>query len=117
MSAEGDKELCSVTAGADLSSGCQYKVIAVGGTIAAANDAALGILQNKPKSGESATVCYAGHGKAYAGGAITAGKTTTSGYVVAVASGDGSCGKALKTATSGSLVEGIFDFSNAGTTI
>lgn len=119
MSTTGDQELIAIAAGADLSSGCQYKVIDVGGTISAANSAALGILKNKPKLGESATIVYAGHAKVYAGAAITAGnrlKTTTSGYVVAVASGDGACGKAIKAANSGSLVEGIFDFAGAATT-
>jgi len=119
MSVQGDQEVVGILAGADLSSGCQFKVIDVAGTISAANSAALGILLNKPQLNEEAAVCYAGHSKAYAGGAITKGarlKVTTSGYVVVVASGDGACGKSLAAANSGSIVEGIFDFAGAATT-
>lgn len=118
MSASGDIEVVALVAGADLRA-AQYKVVAVGGTIAAANDAAVGILQNKPNTGEGATVAFAGHAKGVAAAAITAGarlKVTTSGYLTTVASGDGSCGKALASASSGSTVEGLFDFVSAATT-
>lgn len=119
MSTSGDKEMVSIVAGADLRA-AQYKAVAVGGTIAAANDAAIGILQNKPNTGEGAAVAFAGHMKGVAGAALTAGnrvKVTTSGYLAAVASGDGACGKVLTTCTSGSTVEIIADFTNAATTI
>lgn len=118
MSTSGEVKQVAIVAAADLSA-AQYKVIDVAGTISAANSAALGVLQNKPKSGESAAVAYAGHLKAYAGGAITAGarmKVTTSGWLVVVASGDGAVGKALKAASSGALVEFIGDFAGAATT-
>lgn len=118
MSTSGDKEMVSVVAGADLRA-AQYKAVAVGGTIAAANDAAIGILQNKPNTGEGASVAFAGHMKGVAGAALTAGnrvKVTTSGFLVVVASGDGACGKVLTTCTSGSTVEVIADFTNAATT-
>jgi Uncharacterized conserved protein (DUF2190) len=118
MSASGDSQKIAVSAGADLSA-AQYKVIDVAGTISAANSAALGVLQNKPKSGEDASVAVLGHMKAYAGGTITKGarlKVTTSGWLVVVASGDGTCGKSLQAANSGSLVEFIGDFISASTT-
>lgn len=108
----------SALATVDLS-GLQYYAVAIGGTIAANNTAAIGILQNKPESGEEATMTYSGRSKFKAGGAIAANgrvKVTTSGFIVAVASGDGACGKALTAAASGEIVEGIFDFSNAATT-
>lgn len=118
MSADGQNMKIPVIAGADLRA-AQYKVIAVAGTIAASNGASIGVLYNKPNTNESATVAYLGHMKAYCGGAIAANgrmKVTTSGYLVAVASGDGSVGKALAAANSGSLVEFVGDFSNADTT-
>ena len=118
MATHGDIEVVTVSAGADLSA-AQFKVIDVAGTISAANNAALGVLQNKPKLGESACVAYNGHVKAFVGAAVTKGarvKTTTSRYLVTVASGDGACGKTLAAANSGSLVDVLVDFTNAATT-
>ncbi|OGC95820.1 MAG: hypothetical protein A2W25_15200 [candidate division Zixibacteria bacterium RBG_16_53_22] len=118
MSTESEKGTISVAAGADLS-GCQYKAIEVAGTVAAANALALGILQNKPQIGEGASIAYAGHMKAYVGGAVTAGvrlKVTTSGWLVVVASGDGAVGKAIKAAGSGALCEIVANFPSAATT-
>lgn len=114
----GDQEVVAIVAGADLRT-MQYKVIDVAGTISAANSAALGVLLNKPNTNEGASVAYAGHMKAYAGGTITKGarlKVTTSGFLVVVASGDGACGKSLSAANSGSLVDFIGDFGPAATT-
>lgn len=107
-----------VVAGADLS-GQQYKAIAVGGTIAATNTLAMGLLQNKPKSGEDATLAYLGRSKFRAGGAVTAGgavKVTTSGWIVAVASGDLAAGKALEAVSSGGIGEGVFGIATARST-
>lgn len=118
MSTSGESQKVSVVAGADLRA-AQYKAVAIGGTIAASNSAAIGLLQNKPNTGEGAALAYSGHMKGVAGGALTAGnrvKVTTSGYLAVVASGDGSCGKVLTTCTSGSTVEIIADFTNADTT-
>ena len=118
MSTTGDKQIVSILAGADLRA-AQHKVIAVAGTVAAANTAALGVLQNKPNTGENAAIAVSGHMKAYAAGAITAGaalKVTTSGYLTTVASGDGMCGKAITAASSGALVEFVGNFANAATT-
>ena len=118
MATTGEFQSVTLTAGADLSA-AQYKVVAVGGTIAAANTAAFGVLLNKPKSGEHAQVGYSGYLKAYAGGTVTGGgavKVTTSGFLVAVASGDGAVGKALAAADSGSLVSFLGNFANTLTT-
>lgn len=109
----------AVDAGADLSAS-QYKAIAVGGTIAATSTAAMGILQNKPESGEDATLAMLGISKFRAGGAVTAGgavAVTTSGWLVACASGDLAVGKSFEAVTSGSVGEGMFNFvqrSNPG---
>lgn len=119
MATSGDMERCSIKAGADLSVGCQFKALAAAGTIAAANSAAVGILQNKPKSGESASIAYAGHFKVFVGAAVSAGdrlKITTSGFAITVASGDGAFAKALTACASGGLCEMLGDFANAATT-
>ncbi len=118
MSASGDKEVFSLVASIDLST-MQYKVVTVGGTISAANATAIGVLQNKPKSGESGRVAYAGHMKAYVGAAVTAGDeltVTTSGYLITNATSvSGIIGKCITTAASGALCEFIGDFSTART--
>lgn len=109
-------------AGADLNTdagtGTQFKAIAVGGTIAAASATTIGLLQNKPKNGEDAQVLYLGPGKGVAGAAITAGArvmVTTSGYLIACTSGHVPVGKAIATAVSGGVFEGLFNFINGGT--
>lgn len=120
MASHSGQGLCyPIRAGADLNTdagtGTQYKAVVVGGTIAADNTA-LGLLQNKPKNGEDAQVLFLGAGKGVAGAAITAGarvKVTTSGYLITVASGDGSCGKCITAAVSGGVFEGIFNFIGA----
>lgn len=116
MSTSGDQRSIAIAAGADLSAR-QYKVIAVGGTIAANNATALGVLLNKPKSGEAAQVAYAGHMKSHAGAAVTAGDelvVTTSGFLITNATSvSGIIGKAITAAASGALVEFVGDFSTA----
>jgi len=116
---DGKKSVEAVVAGADLSA-AQYKVIAVAGTIAAEADTALGVLQNKPESGQHAAVAWEGHMKAYAAAAISAGArvtVTTSGYMLTVASGDGGqVGKALTAAASGDLFNFVGNFALANTT-
>lgn len=114
------QENIPIAAGADLSA-AQYKAVAIGGTIAANNGAALGILQNKPAaSGRDATVCYAGRSRYVAGAAITAGNricVTTSGFMVAVTSSDFGVGTALATVSSGEIGEGIFNFAGIRSTV
>ena len=121
MSGEsGTPKIIQVTAGQDLNTGggtgAQFKAIAVGGTIAVAATA-LGLLQNKPRNGEDASVAYAGHMKGVAGASITAGArlmVTTSGYIITAAGAVIPCGRALATASSGASIEGLFDFMPAG---
>lgn len=107
-------------AAADMSSGCQYKAVAIGGTIAANNTAAVGILQDKPKSGEGGAAAFSGRSRYVAGAAVSAGAglmVTTSGYMIAVVSGSLPCGKALESVTSGSIGEGLFNFATAKTNV
>lgn len=113
MAAEGRSEKLSVSAGADLSAR-QYQLISVAGTMAATAHTALGVLQNKPLSGEDATLAYAGHMKALAGGTIAAGNTlscTASGTLVAVSSAWG-LGTAVTAAASGAMCEFVGNLAN-----
>lgn len=59
----------------------------------------VGVLQNKPQSGEFATIQHGGISKIVVGGAITAGDiltTNSSGRAAVVRSGDMACGRALE---------------------
>ena len=121
MANQGRFNSIQVVAGADLNTGdgtgAQYKAIAVTGLIAATGTTAIGLLQNKPKSGEDAEVGYEGHMKGVAGAAVVAGArliSTTSGYLITAVGAVIPCGRALAAASSGATVEGLFNFSNAG---
>ena len=108
-------ESIPVVAGADLSA-AQYKAIAIGGTIAATGVAAMGILQNKPESGEDAQLGWHGRSRYRAGAAVSAGAqltVTTSGWLITATSGTNVVGKALGAVTSGGIGEAIVGF-NAG---
>lgn len=113
---QGNHETLTIVAGADLSTQ-QFKIISVGGTIAANALTGLGVLQGKPKNGEHATLAYMGDMKAYAGAAIAVGASltvTTSGYLTTVTSGGGSpVGKALVAANSGDIFNFIGNFATA----
>jgi len=109
-----------LVAGADISTR-QYLVINIAGTIAATNDTAYGILQNKPQSGEHARVRPFGRAMAMAGGALAANARlkVQSGYLVTVASGDNAvpCGKNLSGAVnSGDVFTAAVNFINAAIT-
>ena len=121
MANSGRFNAIQVVAGADLNTGdgtgAQYKAVAVTGLIAATATTAIGLLQNKPKSGEDAEVGYEGHMKGVAGAAIVAGArliSTTSGYLITAVGAVIPCGRALTAASSGATVEGLFNFSTAG---
>jgi len=111
----------AILAAANLDAeGDLYKVVSVAGTIAAENDGAIGILITKPKNGEMGTVDWLGKMKGYAGAAIAKSasiKVTTSGFLITVTSGDGTCiGKSLDAANSGDLFSLLGNFANANTT-
>jgi hypothetical protein len=95
----GLKASFSLPAGADLT-GKQFHAVVVNSSgnaaSAGANALAAGILQNKPNTGQPATVCYDGVSKAAIGATVAAGaKLTTD-----------AAGK-LVTATTGQAVVGI----------
>jgi len=106
------QDCLGVRAGADLS-GKQYMAIEVAGTVAGSEVAAFGVLQNKPKSGEDASLCYQGRTKVKAGGALTVGAqlgVNSTGYFVAVSSGP-SVGRAINAVASGGIADAVVGFA------
>lgn len=108
-----------VRAGADLSgAGSQFKAVTYAGVIAATSIAAAGILRFGGKNGENVTVDVMGIFKAQFGTAVnTAGyplKATTSGFIVAAASGDESIGRAMAVTASGDIAQAMFNFLTCG---
>lgn len=104
----------SFTASADLSA-LQFNTVSLGTTgvaaIGAATTRAIGVLQNKPKSGEAATVRILGSTKAVSDGSGTA--IAAGDYV-----GPNSSGVMVKKATADYNVAGIsMDASSASGTV
>ena len=99
----------------DLNAHQYFAVTCADGKIANNGAEASGILINKPKTGEAASVGMIGEMAFQAGGAVAAnGKmtVTTSGYFTAAASGDFVVGRNGQTAvTSGSVGRGLFNFN------
>jgi hypothetical protein len=116
MTTEVRKNVTTLVAGADLTGDASmHKAIAIGGTIAASNAAAVGLLKSKGTTGGAVTVAYEGEMKAVAGAAITGGalvSITTSGFVITAADSRTNIGRALETAASGDLFRGLFNFTN-----
>lgn len=101
----------SLVAAADLSAKqfCGVTVNSNGQAATAdADDQVVGILQNKPASGQAATVAYGGVSKAICGGSVTAGNrvtTNASGQIVAATTaGDSVIGVALQTGATGDVI-------------
>lgn len=119
---QGKFEAIAIAAGQDLDS-MQYKVVGVGGTIVATADLALGLVQNKPRNGENATVAYQGNMKGYAGAAVVTTRpitVTTSGFLINVTSGDGVAspvGMPLVAANSGDIFNFVGNFATAKNTV
>lgn len=113
-------DLRQVNATQDLSGpGFQFKVVTLDGAIAADNKKAAGVLWNGGPSGSFVSVAYEGIAKAYMGAAVaTVGfplKATTSGWLVACASGDTSIGRLDDTiAASGDIARVMIDFQSFG---
>ena len=93
----------------------QYQAIALDdGKVANDGDEAIGILLNKPKNTEFASVGITGILKYRAGEAVAIHKpltVATSGYITGAGSGDYIVGRALAAVTSGSIGKGVFDFT------
>jgi hypothetical protein len=119
MAVKGQRTRETLIAGADLSS-FQNRVIEIDGTLAVENDTALGVLENKPQSGEHASVAVDGKMKGIAGAAVAAGarvKVASGGFLITVTSGTGTCGKNTNAAVaSGDHFEFWGDFRAATTT-
>lgn len=116
MSIENTQIKDTIVASADLSA-WQFRVVRVTGDLADNNAEAYGVLQNKPLSGEHATVAVAGIIKAYAGAAIAAGVgigVTNSGFLITAASGTGvSIGKNKNVSVgSGDVFTFLGNFAN-----
>jgi len=99
----------------DLTARQYYPVAFDDGLIANDSLEAVGILLNKPKQGEFASIGVFGVMKFRAGLAVNSEgyrlRVTTSGYVVPCESGYYSVGRALDTVTSGSIGRGFFNFA------
>lgn len=117
MATENTYKTTTRAAGADMNgAGFLYHAIAMDDGLVAANGGeAGGILLNKPKNKEHATLGVSGEMKYAAGAAIAAGAkltVTASGWFTAASSGTFLVGRNKETAiTSGSVGTGIFDFS------
>lgn len=94
----------------------QYQAFAFAdGKVANNGGEASGIIMNKPKNKDHASVAIVGESKYRAGDAVSAGgpiTVTTSGYFTAAGSGDYVVGRAKAAVTSGSLGVGVFNFIN-----
>lgn len=106
----------TVIASVDLSA-LQHRVVRVTGDLADNNAEAYGVLQNKPQSGEHASVAISGIMKAVAGAAIAAGASlavTNSGFIITATSGTGvSIGKNKNVAVgSGATFAFVGNFAN-----
>jgi hypothetical protein len=108
MAIQGWIQNITVNAGEDLDgANQQYVAIALDdGKVANNAQEAIGVLQNKPKSGEDATTTFIGETFFRAGAAVAVGAAvtvTTSGYHITATSGDASVGQCKIAATSGSV--------------
>lgn len=99
----------SLVAAADLSTH-QYKFVNIDGTGKAAlggnGTRVIGVLQNKPTSGQISTVVVTGVSKVVAGAAVTAGdsvQSDASGRAITLAAGIGA-GVALSTASGAGVI-------------
>jgi len=117
MATENKQMKTTVEALEDLNSGCQYHAVALDdGKLANNGEEASGILLNKPKSAEFASIGYTGELKYAAGLAISKGAkltVATSGWFTTADSNDPVVGEAKAAATSGSIGTGLFSFQNA----
>ncbi len=115
----------SLTIIADMTAKQYHVVKADGGQLPTYSAAeacdAIGVLQNKPNSGEHGTVIVQGITKGFTYGTIAAGQSvsvSSSMFTLAVASTNGTgtvaVGKALEACTSGSINTFLIDFTNAG---
>ena len=111
MTVQRHFDTMTVVASQDLT-GHQFKPVDLSGGVGVTSLLSVGILQNKPYTGDHATVAYRGQLKAYSGAAIASGAligVTTSGFLITV-TGSASVGYAKTAAASGDLFEFIGSF-------
>lgn len=120
MTVHQKQELVAVAATADLSGvASRFKVVTIGGTIAAAADVkqCAGILWHGAEIGAAASVVRSGITKALAGVAVgTVGyplSVANSGFLTLTVSGGYTIGRARETCSSGDLVPVEVNFANA----
>lgn len=105
----------TIAAGEDLSAAPQFIAVNLtDGKAAAVGPNAGGILQNKPKTNEHATVFYMGESEFRAGGTVTKGarlSVAASGYLTVSVSGGLMVGKAIAAVASGGIGRGLFNFT------
>jgi hypothetical protein len=114
MAVQGICQTITVEAGGDLSALQYYAVALDDGLRAIDGGEAVGILQNKPKTGEGASIGVTGHMKFRAGGAITKGdwlRVDSNSTLVTAGSGYQLVGRAWATVTSGSIGTGVLNFA------
>jgi len=94
-------------------------VVDIDGTLATETDEAFGVLQNKPESGEHASLAPMGKMKGIAGAAISAKarlKVASGGFLITATSGSGCCGKNMNVSVgSGDIFTFVGNFINAST--
>lgn len=113
MASIGELKTLTLQAAADLRTQ-QYKIMRMvnAGTCNVASLATafsmIGVLQNKPNSGQAATIAYGGEAKVVAPGVVAAGIPVTcdgSGQLTAAASGDMVIGRTLEaSANAGEVI-------------
>lgn len=111
MTVQRHFDTMTVTASQDLRTH-QFKPVDLSGGVGVTSLLSVGILQNKPNTGDHATLAYRGQLKAYAGAAIVSGAligVTASGFIITV-TGSASVGYAKTTAASGDLFEFVGSF-------
>jgi hypothetical protein len=128
MAADNFYQDITLIAGADLSThqfkGVKLDAAGAAVLVAAATDVPVGVLQNKPTSGQAATVRVLGVTKFLSGGTITAGGVTgrirsSNGTAIAAqALGTGPTefiyGQAMQSSSSGDVFKAIIDCINPG---
>lgn len=115
MTTEEKFDATTVPASVVVTNDMLWKAITYGGTIAALPGPAAGIIRSTAqKVGQGVTAVYQGISKVKAGAAITSLGApltiTTSGFVIAAASGGAHIGRAMETCASGDLVKAYLDF-------
>lgn len=115
MSTHGRQNAWSIVATEDLSvATARFHAVSFAGLVVASSSRAAGILVTSAKSGERISAVYEGIVKAAIGGTVTTLgyplKITTSGWLIAAASGDATCGRATVACASGDLAECFIDF-------